>query len=73
MANFASGGIKFNCEGFYGFAETDHESYVKVIVPRSCIGTPPRVRVAVVGYYDENPDVVDWAPGEERLYPWVDR
>jgi hypothetical protein len=72
-ANFAGGGIKVNCEGFYGFAETDHESYVKVVVPRSCIGTPPRVRVAVVGYYDENPDVVDWAPGEERFYPWVNR
>lgn len=35
--------------------------------------TPSRVRVAVGGYYDENPDVVDWAPGERRLYPWVNR
>ena len=77
VANFASGGIKFACEGFYGFAETDHESYVKVVVPRSCISIPPSVRVAVVGYYDEDSDpavdVVDWAPGEERFYPWVNR
>ena len=73
VANFASGGIKFDCEGFQGFVETLHDSYVKVIVPRSCIGTPPSVRVAVVGYYNENPDVVDWAPGEQRFYPWVNR
>ena len=73
VANFASGGIKFDCEGFQGFTETLHDSYVKIIVPRSCIGTPPSVRVAVVGYYNENPDVVDWAPGEQRFYPWVDR
>ena len=73
VANFASGGIKFSCEGFYGFTETLHDSYVKVIVPRSCISTPDRVRVAVVGYYNESPDVVDWAPGEERFYPWVNR
>jgi hypothetical protein len=77
VANFASGGIKFDCEGFQGFAETDHESYVKVIVPRSCIGTPPRVRVAVVGYYNEDSDAAidlrDWAPGTERFYRWVNR
>jgi hypothetical protein len=72
VANFASGGIKFDCEGFHGFAHFVN-GYVKIFVPRSCISTPPRVRVAVVGYYNENPDVVDWAPGEERLYPWVNR
>jgi hypothetical protein len=72
VANFASGGIKFDCEGFHGFAHFVN-GYVKVIVPRICIGTPPRVRVAVVGYYNENPDVIDWAPGERRLYPWVNR
>ena len=77
VANFASGGIKFSCEGFYGFAVTDHESYAKVVIPRACISVPPSVRVAVVGYYDEDADpaidVVDWAPGEQRFYPWVDR
>jgi hypothetical protein len=76
VANFASGGIKFDCEGFQGHADFG-DGYAKVIVPRSCISTPPRVRVAVVGYYDENADgrvdLTDWAPGEERFYPWVDR
>ena len=60
VANFASGGIKFDCEGFQGFVETLHDSYVKVIVPRSCIGTPPSVRVAVVGYYDEKHPSTSW-------------
>ena len=49
----------------------------KIIVPRSCLGNPSKVRVAVVGYYNEDADdaidVVDWAPGTERLYPWVNR
>ena len=73
VANFASSGIKFRCEGFRSESDPGHQAYAKVIVPRNCIGRPTRVRVAVVGYYDENPDVVDWAPGEERFYPWVNR
>ena len=73
VANFASSGIKLNCAGIDAIADTDGPEYAKLIVPRSCIGTPSRVRVAVVGYDDENPDVVDWAPGEERFYPWVNR
>jgi hypothetical protein len=74
VANFASSGIKFNCAGFRAFADAGGAPEAKIIVPRSCIGAPPRVRVAVRGYYgDEDPIVVDWAPGEERLYPWVNR
>ena len=77
VANFASSGIKFNCRGFRAFADAGGAPEAKIIVPRSCIGTPSRVRVAVVGYYDEDDDpaidVTDWAPGEERLYPWVNR
>jgi hypothetical protein len=76
VANFASSGIKFDCEGFHGFADFG-DRYAKVFVPRSCISVPPTVRVAVVGYYDENADgrtdLRDWAPGTERFYPWVDR
>ena len=41
------------------------------------MGTPSKVRVSVVGFYDEDSypaiDLVDWAPGEERFYPWVNR
>jgi hypothetical protein len=73
VANFDSSGIKFSCEGFRAEIRHLHEAYVKVIIPRSCISVPDQVRVAVVGYYDENPDVVDWAPGERRFYPWVNR
>jgi hypothetical protein len=73
VANFASSGIRVPCAGLDAVADTDGPEYAKIWVPRSCIGTPSRIRVAVVGYYDENPDVVDWAPGVERLYPWVSR
>jgi hypothetical protein len=73
VANFASSGIKFSCEGFQAEIHHFHEGYVKVIVPRSCLGAPTRVRVAVVGYYANEPHVVDWAPGEQQFYSWVNR
>ena len=77
VANFASSGIKFRCEGLRTETDPGHQAYVKVIVPRRCIGTPPRVRVAVVGHYNEDSDAAidlrDWAPGTRRFYPWVDR
>lgn len=77
VANFSSGGISFDCDGFRGIADTDGGDYAKIIVPRVCIGTPSTVRVSVVGYYDEDSDpaidVVDWAPGTERFTSWVNR
>ena len=77
VGNFASSGVILRCRGLGAVADVFGEDYAKVIVPRSCIGTPSRVRVAVVGYYDENDDqrrdVTDWAPGEARFYPWVNR
>jgi hypothetical protein len=77
VGNFASSGIIFRCRGLRGVADVFGEDNAKITIPRSCIGTPGRVRVSVVGYYDENNDqhidVVDWAPGEERFYPWVNR
>jgi hypothetical protein len=77
VGNFASRGIIFHCDGLRATADVFGEEYAKVIIPRSCIGGPRRVRVSVVGYYDENNDqridVVDWAPGEERFYSWVNR
>ena len=77
VANFNSGGIKFDCDGFRGIADTDGGDYAKIIVPRACIGSPSRVRVSVVGYYNEDSDpavdVVDWAPGTQRFTSWVNR
>ena len=73
VANFASPGIKQrSCTGLRVQADAGGEEFAKVIVPRSCMGTPSRVRVSVVGYY-EDPDIVDWAPGTERFTPWVNR
>jgi hypothetical protein len=77
VGNFASRGIIFRCSGLRAIADVFGEDYAKVIIPRSCLGAPSRVRVSVVGYYDENNDqhidVVDWAPGEEQFYSWVNR
>ena len=77
VGNFASSGIQVDCRGFRAVADVYGANYAKIFGPRSCIGVPAAVRVSVVGYYDENNDnhidVVDWAPGEERFYPWVDR
>src|ERR671916_2722348 len=76
VANFASPGIKKpSCTGLRVQADAsdgDKTPYAKVIVPRSCMGTPSRVRVSVVGFY-ENPDITDWAPGTERFTAWVNR
>lgn len=72
VANFASPGIKVKCTGIDAIADTDGPEYAKIIVPRSCMGTPTKVRVNVIGRY-ENPDFVDWAPGENRFFPWVNR
>ena len=74
VANFDSPGIKTKCDGLRVQADAgDGETqFAKIIVPRSCMGTPSKVRVSVVGIYSD-PDVVDWAPGEERFYPWVNR
>jgi hypothetical protein len=75
VANFDSGGIDLKCSGLRVLADAsdgDDTPYAKIIVPRSCVGTPSKVRVSVVGFY-ETPKVTDWAPGERRFYPWVNR
>ena len=75
VANFDSPGIKRSCAGLRVQADAsdgDATPYAKIIVPRSCVGTPSKVRVSVVGFY-ETPKVTDWAPGERRFYPWVNR
>ena len=74
VANFNSPGIKQPfCTGLRVQADAGgDDEFAKIIVPRSCMGTPSRVRVSVVGFY-QTPKVTDWAPGEQRFYPWVNR
>ena len=71
--DFGSYGTTIECDGYRITASVDGPEYARIVVPRSCVGTPSLVRVSVTGFYDENPAVVDWAPGEERFYPWVNR
>ena len=51
VANFDSPGIKIKCDGLRVQADAgnDDAPYAKIIVPRSCMGTPSKVRVSVVG------------------------
>lgn len=75
VTNFNSPGIDLKCDGLRVIADAsdgDETPYAKITVPRSCVGTPSKVRVSVVGRYTD-PAVVDWAPGEEKFYPWVNR
>lgn len=75
VTNFDSPGKDLKCSGLRVVADAsdgDETPYTKVTVPRSCLGTPNKVRVSVVGYYTD-PTVVDWAPGEKKFYPWVNR
>jgi hypothetical protein len=75
VTNFGSPGIDLKCDGLRVQADAsdgDDTPYAKVTVPRSCMGTPSKVRVAVVGVYTD-PDIIDWAPGENRFYPYVNR
>ena len=75
VANFDSPGIKVKCDGLRVQADAsdgDETPFARIIVPRSCMGTPSRVRVSVVGFYEDQ-DLLDWAPGQRRFYPWVHR
>lgn len=73
VENFSSEGTNVRCGGYRAIADAYGPEYAKIIVPRSCLGNPSKVRVSVTGFYDENPDVVDWAPGTRKFTPWVYR
>jgi hypothetical protein len=73
VANFDSPGISTSCDGLRVLADAsdgDATPYAKIIVPRSCVGTPSQVRVSVVGFYEDQ-DLLDWAPDQRRFYDWV--
>ena len=72
VTTFSSPGKNVACADLSAIASPEGADYAKITVARSCMGTPSRVRVSVVGYYT-TPTVVDWAPGEKAFYPWVNR
>ena len=61
-------GSRIDCDGFRAQADTDGPGFVKITVPRSCVGTPDRVRVTIRGYYAvPGPNIIDWAPGTKKF------
>lgn len=61
-------GNKIDCDGFRAQADTSGPGFVKITVPRSCVGTPDSVRVTIRGYYAvPGPNIIDWAPGTKKF------
>jgi hypothetical protein len=60
------------CPGLRARADIFSDAPVAIRVPRSCLGDPGRVRVAV-RFADEVTGAVDWAPEQRRFGPWVRR
>jgi len=74
VGNFTDSGWSVRCNGFRASADVFGPQFVSIIVPRSCIGYPRKVRVSVRGYYDvPGPNVIDWAPGKRQFFCWVNR
>jgi hypothetical protein len=71
---FGDKGVAVPCDGLRGQGDVYGPKKVSVTVPRSCVGSPDKVRVSVRGYFDvKGPNVVDWAPGFKKLGGWVHR
>ena len=60
------------CPGLRARADIFSDAPVAVRIPRSCLGDPSRVRVAV-RFDDEINGDVDWAPERRTFGPWVKR
>ena len=74
VGSFASRGTAVDCDGFRATSDVFGPEEVTITVPRSCIGKPAEVRVAVRAFYEvDGPDVIDWGPGTKKFFGWVAR
>ena len=72
IEQFGDAGTRIDCDGFRAWADAFGADFVKISVPRSCVGSPDRVRVSIRGYYAvPGPNIIDWAPGVKRFTGWV--
>ena len=61
-------GTRIDCNGYRAQADAGGADFVKISVPRSCVGTPDSVRVSVRARYAvPGPNIIDWAPGTKRF------
>jgi ribosomal protein S28E/S33 len=71
---FGQTGVRVRCDGLRATADIYAPAEVSISVPRSCLGTPRKVRVSVRGEYAyRGPNVVDWAPARRTFFAWVPR
>lgn len=74
VERFGQQGRTVRCDGLRARADAYGPEEVALIVPRSCVGRPAKVRVSVRGYFDvKGPNVKDWAPGFHKFTGWVCR
>lgn len=74
VGSFSDKGTAIRCDGFRASADVFGPEVVTIKVPRSCIGNPGRVRVAVRAYYEvPGPNVIDWGPARRQFFGWVYR
>lgn len=72
VEDFGQSGTEVPCDGFKASADAFGSSYVSIWVPRSCLGDPGKVRVSTRASYEvPGPNTVDWAPGKNAFYGWV--
>ena len=60
------------CPGMRARADIFSDKPVSIRIPRRCLKSPGRVRVAVQ-FKDESMDTVDWAVDRRTFGPWVAR
>ena len=71
VENFADTGSDIDCD-YRASADAHGSDYVSIKVPRSCLGTPDRIRVSVRANYSiPGPNVVDWGPARKKFFDWV--
>lgn len=71
---FGEQGRPVTCDDLRATADHYAPSQVSISVPRSCLGDPGKVRVAVrASYSDGDARVIDWAPARRTFFGWVAR
>lgn len=74
VEKFGQHGTATSCDGLRGRADVYGPTTMSLTVPRSCVGNPAKVRVAVRGYFDvKGPNVIDWLQGKKTFTGWVRR
>ena len=71
VESFADAGSAIDCD-YRASADAHGSDYVSILLPRSCVGTPDRIRVSVrANYFIPGPNLVDWGPGRKKFFGWV--